>query len=138
MAISINTKIFSHSLLSRFMKNKGIPGSLFFCGHAGPSMNPTLNAQDLLEIRPYYKNKPGTGDVVLYRQPHTDCFIVHRIIHIGSKGIKTRGDNNSNVDSGFLQPGDIYGQVVAAQSGETRRKIANGLKGMTDSTVQLY
>jgi len=53
---------------------------------------------------------------------------------LNAYGICTRGDNNPHVDPYRLQPADVIGQVVAAQRGVKRRRIAGGrwgaLRGM--------
>ena len=116
-------------LLSRTASGKPGPGRTFFCAHVGPSMNPTLNGQDLLEIKPYGEKDPKPGDIILFRSPQNDNFVVHRIIRTSSRGILTRGDNNSLTDPWLLQPGDAYGKVIAAHRGEASRKITSGFMG---------
>jgi signal peptidase I len=105
-------------------------GAVYFCAHVGPSMNPTLCQTDLLEIQPYREENPKVGDVILFLPPNHDYYVVHRIVSLSTAGIKTRGDNCSNVDSWFLKRENIYGRVIAAHRGETSRKIANGFMGM--------
>jgi signal peptidase len=92
-------------------------------------MNPTLSAQDLLEIKPYCGKKPKPGDVILFRVPQKDYHVVHRIIRICSWGIQTRGDNNNHTDPWFLKPGDVYGQIITAHRGKASRKITRGFMG---------
>ena len=115
--------------LSRLSQNKPGHGRTFFCAHAGPSMNPTLSGQDLLEIRAYRKKRPKPGDIILFRSPQNECCVVHRIIKVCPGGIQTRGDNNSHADPWLLQPEDAYGQVIAAHRGDTSRKITSGFMG---------
>ena len=101
-----------------------------FCGHVGPSMNPTLTARDLLEIAPYTSDrKPRVGDVILLLPPELDFPVVHRIFRISSRGIRTRGDNSGYVDPWYLENGNIYGRVIGAGCGSRQRKIAGGLPG---------
>lgn len=104
-------------------------GKTFFCAHVGPSMNPTLTAQDLLEIEPYELKRLRTGDVVLLLPPSRDHYVVHRVIGVSPGGIKTRGDNNTHADLWLLKPEDINGRVIAAHQGDTHRKIASGFLG---------
>ena len=129
MKTRIIAKINSACLLSRLTPGKPGPGKTFFCAHAGPSMNPTLSSRDLLEIKPYREKGPKPGDVILFKPPQDDYYVVHRIIRVCSRGIQTRGDNNSRTDPWFLKPGDAYGQVIAAHRGKASRKITNGFIG---------
>ena len=101
----------------------------FFCAHIGPSMNPTLTAQDLLEIKPFHNEWPQVGDVILFQSPENDHYVVHRIINITAQNIQTRGDNNCNIDPDFLKQDYICGRVIAAHRGNSRRKIANDCWG---------
>ena len=129
MKISNYNKINSNKNFSKLFSNEVSSAESFFCAHVGPSMNPTLTAKDLLEIKPYTQNKSKSGDVILFKSPEKDHYVVHRIISIKPKGIETRGDNNSHIDSWHLKPVDIHGQVIAAQRGEIRRKITGGFRG---------
>jgi hypothetical protein len=114
---------------SKLFSNEVSSAESFFCAHVGPSMNPTLTAKDLLEIKPYTQNKSKSGDVILFKSPEKDNYVVHRIISIKPKGIQTRGDNNSHFDPWYLKTQDIYGQVISAQRGEICRKITGGFRG---------
>ena len=105
------------------------PDNTFFCSHTGRSMNPTINSQDLLEIKPYHKKKPREGDVILFQSQRYDNYVVHRIVSITANGIQTWGDNISYTDPELLKQEDIYGQVIAAHRGNKRRKIASGYFG---------
>ena len=113
----------------RLSGKKPSSGDIFFCAHIGPSMNPTLTDQDLLEIKPFHNEIPQVGDVIIFQSPSDNYYVVHRIVSIGVNGIQTRGDNNSNIDTYLLMQEDIYGQVIAAQRGNSRRKVANGYWG---------
>jgi signal peptidase I len=100
------------------------------CGYIGPSMNPTLTAQDLLEITPYATDrKPRVGDVILFRPPQHDYKVVHRIVSISSRVIRTRGDNCCEIDPWHLDYTNIDGQVVGASYGNRYRSIFGGLPG---------
>jgi len=107
----------------------GKSGSVFFCGHIGSSMNPTLCEMDLLEIVPYGDKPIRAGDVVIFACPGGDQFIIHRVISITSDGIRTCGDNNSVIDPWLLQSVDVFGKLIAAQRGQKRRKIIGGSAG---------
>jgi signal peptidase len=103
---------------------------VYFCAHIGTSMNPTLNRLDLLKIAPYSNhNEPKTGDVILFKHPSGDLYVIHRIIHTQINGYMTRGDNCSEKDDWFLKDENILGKVIAALRNNSQRKIANGFLG---------
>lgn len=104
-------------------------GSLAVGLHAGISMEPTLHAMDVLEIMPYNDRPVLVGDVIFFRPPENDQFIVHRIIAVTSESIQTRGDNNCIADPFHLKSEHIVGQVVAAWQGQHRRRIWGGRRG---------
>jgi hypothetical protein len=103
--------------------------SVLFCAHIGPSMNPTLEQSDMLEVMPG-SGLLRRGDVILFLSPDGGQAVVHRIIEGGSRGIRTRGDNNPREDPWLLQRSDVVGRVVAAQRSGRRRKIAGGQSGL--------
>lgn len=119
----------ANNFVDLFRRSHQSSGDIFFCAHMGPSMNPTLTPQDLLEIKPYKNESPRIGDVILYYSPQQSNNAIHRIVSIDANGIQTRGDNNCITDTESLHPDDIAGRVVAAQRGSFRRKIANGYWG---------
>jgi hypothetical protein len=92
-------------------------------------MNPTLCGSDLLEIVPYGERTVRLGDVTVFQPPEEKQRIVHRVISITSKGIHTRGDNNTSNDPWLLKPENITGKVVAAWHGQKRRRIVGGWTG---------
>ncbi len=99
-------------------------------GYIGPSMNPTLSEGDMLEILPYKGGTPRPGDVVFFRRPGGEGYIVHRIVIRSRSAILTRGDNNPQADPFLLQPADIMGRVAAARRRNRRRRISGGLRGL--------
>jgi signal peptidase I len=129
MKPKITSHINTSGLLTQLTTSKAGDNRTFFCAHAGPSMNPTLNAKDLLGIEAYREKMPKTGDVILFRVPQKDYQVVHRITRICSRGIQTRGDNNSQTDPWYLQPVDICGRVITAHRGAAVRIIINGFMG---------
>jgi len=98
-----------------------------FCAYTGPSMNPTLNEGDLLEVKGYSLEPIRAGDVLLFRSE--EKLIVHRATRVSRVGIRTRGDNNSCYDPFTLDPNMVIGQVVAAWRGQSRRRISGGQSG---------
>jgi signal peptidase len=105
------------------------PSSIYFCAHTGTSMNPTLYELDLLEIEPYGKYSVQIGDVILFVPPQGECPAVHRVVQVSLGGIRTRGDNNSRMDSWIIDPEDVLGKVVRAARGRRRRSIYGGRLG---------
>jgi SynChlorMet cassette protein ScmC len=103
--------------------------------YTGPSMNPTLREPDLLEVETCDNRQVRPGDVIYFWPPGGEREVVHRVVQVTSGGIRTRGDNNSQEDPYLLQPTDIIGQVVAAQRGVQRRRIAGGRWGVLVGTV---
>jgi len=105
----------------------------------GPSMRPTLQEPEFLEVKPYGTARVRTGDVVCFKSPDTGKTVVHRVVSVGPRspvagrptgGIRTRGDNNAKDDPWVLQPGDIIGRVTAAQYGVPRRSVPGGWRGL--------
>ena len=102
---------------------------ILLCAHIGPSMNPTLDHSDLLEVSPCGGRLPEVGDVILCVPPGGSLAVVHRVVRAGPDGITTRGDNNAVEDAWCLRKEDIVGRIVAAWRGERRRAIAGGRAG---------
>lgn len=92
-------------------------------------MNPTLCELDLLEVCPYAGRRAYAGDVIFFRPPGGDNYVVHRVVSTGG-GIRTKGDRPAAaIDPWVLAPSDVEGRVVAAWRGNKRRKIAGGWIG---------
>ena len=97
--------------------------------YTGPSMNPILKAGDLLEVTPYNGRQIRCGDTILFFCPEEERNIVHRVIALGSQGIKTRGDNNLYCDPWSVVPEQIVGYVKRAQRGRRWHRIPGGHAG---------
>ena len=98
--------------------------------YMGPSMNPTLKSGDGINVIPYGKKKIRIGDVIVFPSPKGYHNVVHRVVSVDSQGIRTRGDNNSNIDPWTLSHDGIIGHVFRAQQGNRRISIHGGLKGL--------
>jgi hypothetical protein len=98
--------------------------------YIGPSMNPTLKSGDGINVIPYGKRKIRIGDVIVFPSPKGHHNVIHRIISVDSQGIRTRGDNNSNIDPWTLCHDGIIGHVFRVQRGNRRRSIHGGLRGL--------
>jgi SynChlorMet cassette protein ScmC len=108
--------------------------TMFGAGHipivySGTSMDPTLKAPDLLDVVPYYGEKPLVGDIICFTPPGNEKNVVHRIIRITGFGTQTQGDNNSLADPALLPEDHIIGRVIKATRGNHQRKIAYGTLG---------
>jgi len=107
----------------------GAVSGAFHVVYTGPSMNPTLRQPDLLTVVPYGSRAARHGDVIYFRSPADAHDVVHRVVHVGPRGLRTRGDNNTDLDPCTLRPEDVYGRVVAARDGRGERPIAGGRVG---------
>ena len=97
--------------------------------YIGNSMFPTLKTGDILRMVPYKEGAVRIGDVVLFHSPYGRTPIVHRVVSVDKKGIKTKGDNKIAIDDCILQSNDIIGRVVSAQRGKKEVKILDGFPG---------
>jgi signal peptidase len=95
----------------------------------GASMNPTLKPGDRLDTVPYGRQKIRRGDVIVFISPMDGCKVVHRVVSVDSKGIKTRGDNCNRIDPWDLSPDDILGRVIYVQRRNKQRRIFGGFWG---------
>jgi len=98
--------------------------------YTGPSMNPTLKAGDGLNVVSYGNRKIRIGDVVVFPHPEGGHHVVHRVVAVGSQGVRTRGDNNINMDPWVLHSEDIVGRVESAQRKGRRLPIHSGATGV--------
>lgn len=115
-----------HSNMKDFMNLKDV----HFCVYNGSSMYPALQDSDLLEVFPYGTRKLRRGDVIIFLPPDGEKLVVHRIMKITSKGVRTQGDNNPLIDPYTLSSSDIHGQVQAVWRGRKRKRILGGLSGL--------
>jgi hypothetical protein len=53
--------------------------------YLGPSMNPTLQEPDLLEVKPYGKGRVRPGDVVCFKSPEDGTTVVRRVVSVGPR-----------------------------------------------------
>ena len=93
-------------------------------------MNPTLKQGDRLRVVPYANRSIGVGDVVVLRAPEGKGNVTHRVVSVGPRGVKTRGDNNNKTDSWILRPEEIIGRVVSTHRGTKSISIHCGRRGM--------
>jgi signal peptidase I len=86
--------------------------------YEGKSMNPTFFDKDMVDVGIYHDfSEIKVGDIVITKSLNitgNKC-VCHRIVEITEEGrIKTRGDNNSGVDSWELTINDLEGKVINA------------------------
>lgn len=103
--------------------------------YTGPSMNPILKTGDLLGVVSYNGRKVRRGDVIVFLPQGSDHNITHRVISVDSNDIRTRGDNNSDVDSWISHYDNIIGRVVYAQRRNRFLRIYGGLAGRLSAVV---
>ena len=94
--------------------------------YIGPSMKPLLKAGDILEIVSYKGQEIRPGDVIVFFPPGGNSKVVHRVVAMDSQGIRTRGDNCTDVDPWILNPEQIRGRVVCARRRNKRLRVFGG------------
>ncbi len=110
-----------------------MPRRLMNC--TGPSMNPTLRVGDGMKVQSYDGHRVRPGDVVVFQHPLGKHFIVHRVVRLDEYGIRTRGDNNCEIDPLPLQPNHIIGRVVSVSRGDTTWWLTGGWRGQMATAV---
>jgi signal peptidase len=103
--------------------------------YIGTSMNPTLKSGDWLRITTNHGQRIRQGDVIVFIPPGGDSRIIHRVISVDSKGIKTRGDNCNHIDPWILNPDQVLGRVVYAERGSRLRRVVGGPRGFIWTTA---
>lgn len=79
--------------------------------YTGQSMRPLFSEADILQVMPYNGAEINKGDVVIFRSPEEDKFIIHRVVSVAHDGIRTKGDNNSEPDPWLICRERIIGRV---------------------------
>jgi signal peptidase I len=100
------------------------------CTYAGMSMYPVLRDSDLLLIKPYDKQRIRVGDIVLFRSAEGGILLVHRVVDVSPRGVRTRGDYGQEIDPDYVQPEEIRGKVVALWRNGKKRPIFGGGRGL--------
>jgi len=103
--------------------------------YIGTSMFPSLKTGDILRMVPYKERTLQVGDVVLFHSSYGRTSIVHRIVSIDNKVIRTKGDNKIVIDDCVLRPNDIIGRVVYVQRGKKEIKIIDGFPGRIYASI---
>ena len=89
---------------------RGDSGMLF--RYDGPSMWPTFQEGDILEVEKAPAGALRRGDCIVYRRPGDEAAAVHRIVRLKG-GIRTRGDNRPAEDDEPVSDAWILGRVQA-------------------------
>lgn len=111
------------------------PIELGSMNYIGPSMNPILKAGDVLRIVSYERQKIRRGDVIVFIAPGGASKVIHRVVVMDSQGIRTRGDNSTDVDPWILKPDQVLGRVVCARRRNKRLRVFGGPMGRLVATV---
>jgi signal peptidase len=111
------------------------PIDLESMNYIGPSMNPILKAGDRLEIVSCKGQKFRPGDVIVFIPPGGDSKVIHRVVDMDSQGIRTRGDNCTDIDPWILKPEQVLGRVVCARRRNKRLRVFGGPMGRLAATV---
>lgn len=96
--------------------------------HVGNSMYPALRALDQVYVTSTC-GKILQGDIVVFQYGPTEKMIAHRVMSIGSDGIRTMGDNNPKLDDLTLRPEMIIGKVTSARRGKRMIRVRGGIWG---------
>jgi len=101
--------------------------------YRGNSMHGTFQPGDYLIIIQVPLDQVRIGDIVVFCDLHADdddnSYFVHRIMQSRADGFVTRGDNNSNYDSGYLTKDNYFGKVIYVSRKNKKRTVADGPLG---------
>ena len=131
----MNSKLLSkaESSLTRESKNYSL------VIYKGRSMNPTLMEPELMEVVSIGFNSIRIGDVILYHHPYdAQKNVVHRVVDIQVRALKTRGDNNTRNDPYVVTADHVIGMVVASWRKDVRRVVRGGWMGRASATLWLF
>ena len=85
----------------------------------GYSMNPLIRGyRDYVTVVPI-QGVPSKGDIVLFCEPVTGSYVMHRVWDVQNELILTWGDNCDRPDGWFL-PGAILGKVNLIERGKKK------------------
>jgi len=75
------------------------------------SMAPAIGSGSLIFYTTNLADGIEEGDVIVYKVPAREYPIAHRVYEINDEGIKTKGDNNINVDPWVITEEYIIGKM---------------------------
>lgn len=96
----------------------------------GGSMWPTFRDGNLLHFEAYDGIHTRRGDVIVFAPPGTNTVVIHRIVSIDKRGIRTRGDNSDRIDPWVLKLENVLGRVVYVKKAAGWRRIHGGRAGI--------
>src|SRR4051812_46000684 len=108
---------------------KSLGGPTSILAVSGNSMEPRINAGDLIVVRaggPY-----RVGQIVAYHNIPASATFLHRIAAVRGTGFAMKGDHNGWIDPGTAQPGQVVGRlwIRVPGAGSTFRWVADPLHG---------
>jgi signal peptidase I len=106
--------------------------------YVGPSMHPTLEVGDGLQVLPYHGRQIRCGDVVVFPHPSKQSLVVHRVVRVDGQGIRTRGDNSPADDPWVLAADRILGQVSNVRRRGRQVALAAGPQGRLAGAVSRF
>jgi len=90
--------------------------SIFFVAVVSDSMAPAFWRGDML-LAESVTNDYKTGDIIVFTNPKArDELVVHRIHSIEGESIRTKGDNQNQVDDWVITPKEIRGKALLVNS----------------------
>lgn len=98
-------------------------------------MNPLMQNMDRLFFSPCRNGSVRKGDVVVFKAPHDNHLIVHRVVGVDARGVRTQGDNNGHMDPWTLGTDDILGLVKYVVRGKKRIPVRSGVAGRYHAAV---
>lgn len=96
--------------------------------YQGFSMSSIFQDMDVLYYIPSRRIK--AGNVVVIKIPGNECKVIHRVISVGEKGIRTMGDCNPYPDNWLLSPDQILGTVAYGYRGRLQFPVSGGPAGL--------
>src|SRR3954451_9050936 len=108
---------------------KSLGGPTSILAVSGSSMEPRINAGDLIVVRaggPY-----RVGQIVAYHNIPASATFLHRIAAVRGTGFAMKGDHNGWIDPGTAQPGQVVGRlwIRVPGAGSTFKWVATPLHG---------
>src|SRR4051794_19790837 len=108
---------------------KSLGGPTSILAVSGNSMEPRINAGDLIVVRaggPY-----RVGQIVAYHNIPASATFLHRIVAMRGTGFAMKGDHNGWIDPGTAQPDQVVGRlwIRIPGAGSAFKWVANPLHG---------
>ena len=84
---------------------------------SGYSMNPLIRRnRDYVTVKPA-EGEFEVGDIVLFCEPKTNRYVIHRVWNLEGDNVLTWGDNCLKPD-GWITKKDVWGKVVLIERGK--------------------